>query len=88
MDAITEAKDLMTLPMDELIVNLKTYELNRKQGTTGKESKKEKNIALESSQSEVTKEEAEMTYMTKMFQKIIKKHGLPKERNNQQSGSS
>ena len=27
MDAITEAKDLMTLPMDELIVNLKTYEL-------------------------------------------------------------
>ena len=27
VDAITEAKDLMTLPMDELIVNLKTYEL-------------------------------------------------------------
>ena len=78
----------MTLPMDEVIGNLQTYELNRQQGATWKESKKEKSISQKSSQSEMTEEETKMTYMTKMFQKIIKKHGLPKERNNQQSGSS
>lgn len=37
VDAIREAKDLMILPMDELIGNLKTYEINRKHGTTVKE---------------------------------------------------
>ena len=74
MNAITEAKDLMTLPMDELLGNLQTYELNRTQGGTRKESKKEKNIALKSSQSEMTEEEAEMVYVTKRFQKVIKKY--------------
>ena len=74
VNAITEAKDLMTLHMYELIGNLKTYELNRKKGTTGKERKKEKTIALKLSQSEMTEEEAEMVYVTNRFQKIIKKH--------------
>lgn len=48
VDASTEAKDLMTLPMGELIGNLKTYELNRKLGGTRKESKIEKTIILKS----------------------------------------
>ncbi|XP_049405388.1 uncharacterized protein LOC125868860 [Solanum stenotomum] len=75
VDSITEAKDLMTLPMDELIGNLQTYEMNKKQGTTVKEGKKEKYIALKVSQNEVTEEEDEMAYVSRRFQKILKKHG-------------
>ncbi|XP_049373989.1 uncharacterized protein LOC125839052 [Solanum verrucosum] len=74
VDAITEAKDLMTLPMDELIGNLQTYELNKKQETTVKEGMKEKSIALRTSQTELTEEENEMVYVTRRFHKIIKKH--------------
>ena len=62
---------MMTLPMDELIGDLQTYELNRTQSGTGKESKKEKTIAQKCSQSEMTEEEAEMAYVTERFQKII-----------------
>lgn len=40
VDTITEAKDLMTMPMDELIGNLQTYELNMKQLTSTKIRKK------------------------------------------------
>ena len=40
-----------------------------------KEEKKEKTIALKSSQSEMIEEEDKTTYVTKRFQKIIKKHG-------------
>ncbi|XP_015158487.1 uncharacterized protein [Solanum tuberosum] len=75
VDVITEAKDLKTLAMDELIGNLHTYELNKKQGTSMKEGKREKSIALKMSQPEVTEEDDEMTYVTRRFQKIIKKHG-------------
>ncbi|XP_049406072.1 uncharacterized protein LOC125869660 [Solanum stenotomum] len=76
VDAITEAKDLKTLSMDELIGNLQTYELNKKQGTNMKEGKKEKFIALKNSQNDATQEEDEMAYVTKRFQKIIKKHDV------------
>lgn len=40
VDSITRAKDILSLPMDQLIGNIKTYELNKKQGTTVKEGKK------------------------------------------------
>ncbi|KAH0748022.1 hypothetical protein KY290_027254 [Solanum tuberosum] len=60
--------------MDELIGNLQTYEMNKKQGMTVKEGKKEKSIALKTSQGEVTKEEDEMAYVTRRFHKIIKNH--------------
>ncbi|XP_049391385.1 uncharacterized protein LOC125855684 [Solanum stenotomum] len=60
VDAITEAKDIMTIHMDELIGNLKTYEMNKKQGTTMTEEKKEKSISLKTSQGEVTEEDDEM----------------------------
>ncbi|XP_049342929.1 uncharacterized protein LOC125807259 [Solanum verrucosum] len=73
-NAITEAKDLKTLAMDELIGNFQTYELNKQQGTNMKEGKKEKSVALKTSQNDVTEEDDEMTYVTRRFQKIIKKH--------------
>ncbi|XP_049399696.1 uncharacterized protein LOC125863713 [Solanum stenotomum] len=76
VDAIIEAKDLKTLSMDELIGNLQTYELNKKQGTNMKEGKKEKFISLKNSQNDATQEEDEMAYVTKRFQKIIKKHDV------------
>ncbi|XP_049397273.1 uncharacterized protein LOC125861406 [Solanum stenotomum] len=75
VNAITEAKDLKTLAIDELIGNLQTYELNKQQGTNIKEGKKEKSVALKTSQNDVTEEEDEMAYVTRRFQKIIKKHG-------------
>jgi len=40
-----------------------------------KEGKNEKSIALRTSQTYVTEEEDEMAYVTRRFQKIIKKHG-------------
>jgi len=73
VNVIIEAKDLMTLPMDELIGNLQTYELNKKQGTNMKEGRKEKSIALKTSKNEVGDEEDEMAYITRRFQKIIKR---------------
>ncbi|XP_070014623.1 uncharacterized protein [Nicotiana sylvestris] len=42
VNAITEAKDLQTLTMDELIGNLKTYEVKRKKDSKRREPKKEK----------------------------------------------
>ncbi|XP_070002702.1 uncharacterized protein [Nicotiana sylvestris] len=46
VNAITEAKDLQTLTMDELIGNLKTYEMKRKKHSERREPKKEKNLVL------------------------------------------
>lgn len=69
VDSITETKDLMTLPMDKLIGNFQTSDLNKKQGTTTKEGKKDKSIALKTSSREVNEEEAEMAYVIKMFQR-------------------
>jgi len=49
VNVITEAKDLKTLYMDELIGNLQTYELNKQQGTNMNEGNKEKSVALKTS---------------------------------------
>lgn len=65
VDVIIEAKDLMTLHMDDMIGNIQTYELNKKLGTMAKEGKMEKSIALKTSPNEVTEEEAEMAYVIK-----------------------
>ncbi|XP_070026719.1 uncharacterized protein [Nicotiana sylvestris] len=46
VNAITEAKDLQTLTMDELIVNLKTYEMKRKKDSERREPKKKKNLMV------------------------------------------
>ncbi|XP_070020017.1 uncharacterized protein [Nicotiana sylvestris] len=42
VNAITKAKDLQTLTMDELIDNLKTYEMKIKKDSERREPKKEK----------------------------------------------
>ncbi|XP_070005923.1 GRIP domain-containing protein RUD3-like [Nicotiana sylvestris] len=46
LNSTTESKDLQTLTMDELIGNLKTYEMKRKKDSERREPKKEKNLAL------------------------------------------
>ncbi|KAH0701671.1 hypothetical protein KY285_015949 [Solanum tuberosum] len=74
VNEITKAKDLKTVAMDELIGNLQTYELNKQQGTNMNEGKKERSVAMKTSQNDVTGEEDEMSYATRRFQKIIKKH--------------
>ncbi|XP_070026185.1 uncharacterized protein [Nicotiana sylvestris] len=46
VNAITKAKDLQTITMDELIGNLKTYEMKIKKDSERREPKKEKNSKL------------------------------------------
>ncbi|KAH0689430.1 hypothetical protein KY289_016788 [Solanum tuberosum] len=61
--------------MDALIGNLQTYEMNRNQDTAKKEVKKDKSLALKISSGEISSEEEDMAYLTKRFQKIMRKHG-------------
>lgn len=52
VNAITEAKNLKALTMDDLIRNLKTYELKKQQDKTRGKQKKEKNLVLKSTKEE------------------------------------
>ncbi|XP_070004928.1 uncharacterized protein [Nicotiana sylvestris] len=70
VNAITEAKDLQTLTMDELIGNLKTYEMKRKKYSKRREPKKEKNLVLKVENSDSSEEDSDMAYLTKRFQKM------------------
>ncbi|XP_049347721.1 uncharacterized protein LOC125812241 [Solanum verrucosum] len=60
VNAITEARDLKTLTMDDLIGNLQTYELNKLQDSSKKEGKKDKSVALKASQNDASVDEEEM----------------------------
>ncbi|XP_049366103.1 uncharacterized protein LOC125830957 [Solanum verrucosum] len=71
VNAITEARDLKVLTMDDLIGNLQAYELNRQQGSTVKEGKKEKSVALKMSLNDGSEEEDEMTYLTKRRNQVL-----------------
>ncbi|XP_049364246.1 uncharacterized protein LOC125829001 [Solanum verrucosum] len=82
VDAITEAKDLKVLTMDALIGNLKTHEMNRNQDTSKKEAKKDKSLVLKINSGDDSSEEDDMAYLTKRFQKIVRKHGGFKRRGN------
>ncbi|XP_049369479.1 uncharacterized protein LOC125834371 [Solanum verrucosum] len=85
VNAITESRDLKVLTMDDLIGNLQSYELNRQQGSSVKEGKMEKFVALKMVQSDGSDDEDEMAYLTRRFQKIVKKHGrIPEKGNHQQ----
>ncbi|XP_070020006.1 uncharacterized protein [Nicotiana sylvestris] len=55
VNAITEAKDLQTLTMDELISNRKTYEMKGKKDSERRDPKKEKNLVLKAESSESMK---------------------------------
>ncbi|XP_009625595.2 uncharacterized protein [Nicotiana tomentosiformis] len=78
VNAIIEAKDLQTLTMDELVGNLKTYEMKRKEDSERRESKKEKKLVLKAENNDSSKEN-NMTYLTRRFQKMVRRNGgIPK----------
>ncbi|XP_070014914.1 uncharacterized protein [Nicotiana sylvestris] len=79
VNAIIEAKDLQTLTMDKLIGNLKTYEMKRKKDNERIEPKKEKNLVLKAESSDSSDEDNDMAYLTKRFQKMVRRNGgIPK----------
>ncbi|XP_070019935.1 uncharacterized protein [Nicotiana sylvestris] len=65
--------------MDELIGNLKTYEMKRKKDSEKRESKKEKTLVLKAESSDSSDEDSDMAYLTKRFQKMVRRNGgIPK----------
>ncbi|XP_070025962.1 uncharacterized protein [Nicotiana sylvestris] len=70
VNVITKAKDLQTLTMDELIGNLKTYEMKRQRDSERREPKKEKNLVLKAENNDSSEEDSDMDYLTKRFQKM------------------
>ncbi|XP_070039711.1 uncharacterized protein [Nicotiana tomentosiformis] len=80
VNVITETKDIHKLTVDELIENLKTYEMKRKKDLERREPKKEKNLVLKATHNDSSNDESDMTYLTRKFQKIIHKNGgIPKK---------
>ncbi|XP_070011457.1 uncharacterized protein [Nicotiana sylvestris] len=79
VNAITKAKDLPTQTMNELIDNLKTYEIKRKKDNERREPKKEKNLVLKAESSDSSDDDSDMAYLTKRFQKMVRRNGsIPK----------
>ncbi|XP_015087062.1 uncharacterized protein LOC107030207 [Solanum pennellii] len=74
VDAITEDKDLKVLTINALIGNLKTHEMNRSQDLSKKEAKKDKSSVVKFTPREASSEEDDIDYLTKRFQKIIRKN--------------
>ncbi|XP_070011353.1 uncharacterized protein [Nicotiana sylvestris] len=75
VNAITEARDLQELTIDELVGNLKTYEMKRKIDNARREPKKEKNLILKAESNDSSEEDNDIAYLTKIFQKMIKRNG-------------
>ncbi|XP_019253818.1 PREDICTED: uncharacterized protein LOC109232504 [Nicotiana attenuata] len=75
VNAITEAKDLQKLTIDELIGNLKTYEMKKKKDHERREPKREKNLVLKTDNNDSSGEDADMAYLTKRFQKMVHRNG-------------
>ncbi|XP_070057649.1 uncharacterized protein [Nicotiana tomentosiformis] len=71
VNAIIEEKDLQKLTIDELIGNLKTYEMKKKKDNERREPKMKKNLT---ENNDSGGEDADMAYLTKRFQKM----GIPK----------
>ncbi|XP_070030726.1 uncharacterized protein [Nicotiana sylvestris] len=79
VNAITEAKHLQKLTIDELIGNLKTYEMKKKKELEKIEPKKEKNMVLKADNNDSSGEDADTSYLTKTFQKMVRRNGgIPK----------
>ncbi|XP_070049179.1 uncharacterized protein [Nicotiana tomentosiformis] len=74
VNAIAEAKDLQKLTIDELIDNLKTYEMKKKKDHERKEPKMEKNLVLKTDNNESSGEDVDMAYLTKRFQKMVSRN--------------
>ncbi|XP_070031606.1 uncharacterized protein [Nicotiana tomentosiformis] len=75
VNIITEAKDLQTLTIDELVENLKTYEMKKKKDHKRRKPKRRKNMVLKTDSNESSGEDVDMAYLTKRFQKMCGKLG-------------
>ncbi|XP_070002575.1 kinetochore-associated protein DSN1-like [Nicotiana sylvestris] len=69
-NAIIKAKDLQELSIDELVGNLKTYEVKKKKDSESKYPKKEKNLVLKTENNESSGEDGDMAYLTRRFKKM------------------
>ncbi|XP_075083428.1 uncharacterized protein LOC107775971 [Nicotiana tabacum] len=72
---IPEAKDLQKLIIDELIGNLKTYEIKKKKDHERREPKREKNLVLKTGNNESSGEDVYMAYLKKRFQNMVRRNG-------------
>ncbi|XP_075087996.1 uncharacterized protein LOC142169949 [Nicotiana tabacum] len=70
VNAIIEAKDLQKLTIDELVGNLKTYEMKKKKDNERREPKREKNLVLKTNINDSSGEDGDMTYLTRRLQKM------------------
>ncbi|XP_070028803.1 uncharacterized protein [Nicotiana sylvestris] len=79
VNAISEAKDFQTLTIEELIGNLKTYKMKIKKDIERREPNKEKNLVLKAKNNDSSEEDSDMAYLTKRFQKMVRRNGgIPK----------
>nr|XP_009626695.1 titin homolog [Nicotiana tomentosiformis] len=79
VNAIIEAKDLQKLTIDELVGNLKTYEMKKKKDNERREPKREKNLVLKTNINDSSGEDGDMTYLTRRLQKMDQfKHNTDK----------
>ncbi|XP_070005755.1 uncharacterized protein [Nicotiana sylvestris] len=79
VNTIIEAKDLQDLTIDELVGNLKTYEIKKKKDNERTKPKKEKNLVLKMDINDLVGEDVDMAYLPKSFQKMIRRNGgIPK----------
>ncbi|XP_070055307.1 uncharacterized protein [Nicotiana tomentosiformis] len=87
VNAITEAKDLQKLTIDELIGNLKTYEMKKKKDNERREPQIGKNLVLKKEKNDSSGENADMAYLTKRFQKMVRRNrGIPKRDSSSKPG--
>ncbi|XP_070002608.1 uncharacterized protein [Nicotiana sylvestris] len=63
------------LTIEELLGNLKTYEMKRKIDSERREPKKEKNLVLKADSNDSSEEDSGMAYLTKRFQKMVRING-------------
>ncbi|XP_070002785.1 uncharacterized protein [Nicotiana sylvestris] len=68
-------RNKLELTVEELIGNLKTHELKKKINSEKREPKREKNLVLKDDYNDSSEEDSDMAYLTKRFQKMVKKNG-------------
>ncbi|XP_019261264.1 PREDICTED: uncharacterized protein LOC109239194 [Nicotiana attenuata] len=70
VNAITKAKDLQEPTIDELVGNLKTYEMKKKKDNERREPKMEKNLVFKTDNNDSCGVDGDMAYLTRRFQKM------------------
>lgn len=61
--------------MDELIRNLKTYELKKQQDQDKKEPKREKSLSLKATKFEYNEDNEDVIYLAQIFFRSMKRKG-------------